>query len=88
MRAHGQATVWGTHIGVRRTRDTKRWYQQLREWWAARTAARRQATLAAVSASWNAERETLRPMRVEAAPEMAAAQGTLSMATQIYALVQ
>jgi hypothetical protein len=88
MRAHGQTAVWGTHIGVRRTHDSKRWYQQLREWWAARSAARRQAKLAAMNASWNAERETLKPMRVEAAPEMALAQGTLSLATQMYALIQ
>ena len=88
MRAHGQATVWGTHVGVGRTRDTKRWYQHLREWWAAHAAARRQAKLAAMRARWNAERETLKPMRVEGAPEMAITQGALSMATQMYAFIQ
>ncbi len=38
------------------------------------------------SGCWDAERETLKPLRAEAAPEMAAAQGALSMATMLYGL--
>jgi hypothetical protein len=86
MPAHGQTTVWRTHIGVGRARDRAEWYQRLRDWWAAHKAARRQARLSALSGCWDAERETLKPLRAEAAPEMAAAQGALSMATMLYGL--
>jgi hypothetical protein len=88
MRAHGQATVWGTHVGVGRTRDAKGWYQQLGDWWAAHKAARRQARLAALDARWDAQREAAQPLRADAAPEMAVAQGALTVATMLYGLSQ
>jgi hypothetical protein len=86
MRAHGHTTVWGTPIGVSRATDGKRWYQQLTEWWAAHKAARHDATLATLSARWDARREVVTPFRAEAAPEMAAAHRTLSVATMLYGL--
>jgi hypothetical protein len=84
MRAHGHATVWETHLGIGRARDAKGWYHRLREWWAAHTAAHRQARLAALDACWDARHEAVRPLRAEAAPEMAAAQHALSVATMLY----
>jgi hypothetical protein len=86
MQAHGQATVWGTLRGARLASDAIRWSQRLRDWWAAYASTRRHAKLAALNASWDAQRESLKPPRVEAAPAMAAAQGALSMATQMYGL--
>jgi hypothetical protein len=88
MRAHGQATVWGTPIGAGRARDAKGWCPQLKEWWAARKAAREQARLAALQACWDTQHEVIRPLRAEAAPEMAAAQGALAVATMLYGLSQ
>jgi hypothetical protein len=88
MRSHGHATVWGTHSGVGHTKDAKCWYQQLKEWWAAHNAARRQQRLAALHACWDARHEAVRPLRAEAAPEMAAAQGALTVATILYGLSQ
>ncbi len=85
MRSH--ATVWGTHIGVGRASDTKGWSQQLRDWWMAHKATRRQAKRAALHARWDATREAVRPRRADAAPEMAIALGTLSMATHSYSLI-
>jgi hypothetical protein len=86
MRSHGHTTAWGTHIGVGRISDRPRWFEQLKEWWAARASARQQARLTALNAYWDAKREAVRPLRAEAAPEMAAAQHALSMATMLYGL--
>ena len=88
MRAHGHVLVWGTHAGERRATAAKGWYQQLREWWVVRKAARRQARFAALGACWDARHEAVRPLRAEAAPEMAAARGALTMATMLYGLNQ
>ena len=68
MHAHGHTTVWGTHIEVSRARDTKRWYQQVKDWW----AARHQARLTALSAHWDARREAVRPLHADAALDMMA----------------
>ena len=88
MRSHAQATVWGTHIGVGRASDTKGWSQQLRDWWTAHKATRRQAKLASLNACWDAKHEAVKPLRAEAAPEMAAAHAALSVATMLYGFNQ
>lgn len=86
MWSHGHTTVWGTHIGVGRASGRSSWYEQFKEWWQAHKAARRQARLSALNTCWDAEPEALKPLRAEAAPEMAAAQGALSVATMLYGL--
>jgi hypothetical protein len=72
MQANGQTTVWGTHVGVSRARDTKRWYQQLKAWWAEHRAARRAAHLVALRAGWDARREAVRPFHAAAAIDLVA----------------
>jgi hypothetical protein len=86
MPSHGQATVWGTPVGIDRAREGAGWRQRLRQWWAARRDARRCAMLEALSHRWDPQSETVRPLRAEAAPEMAAAHAGLSVATMLYGL--
>jgi hypothetical protein len=88
MHANGHITEWATHISIGRTKETKSWYQQLRDWWTAHKAARREANLASLHACWDAKREAIRSFRADAAPEMAAAQHAFSVATMLYGLSQ
>jgi hypothetical protein len=83
MRAQGHILVWGTPAGEGRASDANEWYQQLKAWWAAHKAARRQARMAALDACWDAKHENVRPLRAEAA-----AQGALTVATMLYGLSQ
>ncbi len=83
MRAHGHAPVWGTYIGVGRTRAAKRWYQQLTEWWAAHKAARQEAKLAGLRAHWDARREAVRPFHADAAIDIVAATHAFSTTTAL-----
>ena len=83
MRAQGHILVLGTHAGEGRARDSKRWYQQLSAWWAAHTAARRQARMTALHACWDAQHEAVRPLHAEAA-----AQDALTVVTMLYGLSQ
>jgi hypothetical protein len=72
MHATGHTTTWGTPIGVGRARDTKGWYQQIRDRWTSYKAARHNAKLAALRASWDASREAVRPLHAEAAIDLVA----------------
>jgi hypothetical protein len=86
MPAHGQATVWGTHIGIGRTRDVQRWSHELKEWWTAHKAARRDARLAALTARWDTEREAVRPLHADAASDLVAPAHACSTATALCGL--
>ena len=86
MRAYGQTTVWGNQIPVGRAKANAGCLQQLWARWTVYKTTRRQAKLAALNGCWDAKREMLIPVRVEAAPEMAAAHGACSVATQLYGL--
>jgi hypothetical protein len=87
MRVHGHTITWGTPTEVGRTHRKHEWTHQLRAWWAAHRTARQQAALVACEHRWDARREVVRPRSAEAAMDLAAAQGTLSIATQLYGLM-
>ena len=72
MHAHGQTTVWGTHIGVGRATDGQGWYQQVTAWGAAHQAARQEAKLATLRAQWDARREAVHPSHADAAIDLVA----------------
>jgi len=84
--SHGQATVWETPVDIDRAREGAGWRQRRRQWWAARRDARRRAMLEALSHRRGPQSETLRPLRAEAALEMATAHASLSVATMLYGL--
>jgi hypothetical protein len=86
MRAYGHAFVWRIKISVGRANDDTGWHQRLRHWRTTYTAARREARLASLRICWNGTREVVTPFHAEAAPEMAAARRTLSVATMLYGL--
>jgi hypothetical protein len=86
MRSHGQATVWGTHIGVGRARSGAGWYRQLRQWWDAHKAAHEQAKLRALDARWDTRREALRSLPAGAAADMVAAQYAFATTTKLSGL--
>jgi hypothetical protein len=88
MYVNGHINEWRAHSGIGHAKATKRWYEQLRDWWTAHKAARREANLASLHACWDAKREAVRAFRAEAAPEMAAARHAFSVATMLYGLSQ
>jgi hypothetical protein len=86
MHANGHTTVWGTHLGVGRATDTKSWYQQVKDWWAAHQAARHDEKLATLRARWDARREAVRPFHANAAIDMVASTHACSTTTALCAL--
>lgn len=86
-RAHAQATAWGIYLGVGRARADDGWRRQLRRWWSARRDAHRRAKIATLNSYWDSQREAFRLLRADAAPELAAAQGTLSITTMLYRFI-
>jgi hypothetical protein len=66
MVAQGHTATLSTHIGAGHTTSTQGWYAQVKTWWAARHDAKR----AALHASWDAGRETVRSFRADAAIDM------------------
>jgi hypothetical protein len=83
-----QTALWGTPIKGDRAQEAKGWYQRLRDWRVAYTAARRKAKLASLSVCWDSRREVVTPLRAEAAPETAAAHAVLSAEIMLYGLSQ
>jgi hypothetical protein len=85
MRIDGQVTVGRTLGGDGAPRAGRTWWRPLRRWWAARRATHPHAAVAAFDASWNPQRETVQPRLIGSAADVAAAHGTLSTATRLYA---
>jgi hypothetical protein len=83
MHANGHITVWGTYLGVGRTRDVKGWYHELKAWWAAHKAARHEARLAALTACWDAKREASRLPHTDAASDMVSSTHEFSITTAL-----
>ena len=88
MRAQGHVLILGTQAGEGCASDAKRGYQRLNAQWVAHQAARRRARMAAREACWDATHESVRPIRAEAATEMAAAEGALTVVSMLYGLSQ
>jgi hypothetical protein len=83
MPTHGHTTVWGAHFGISHTTDAKSWYRQLKAWWAAHQAARREANLARLNARWDARREAVRLQHADAAVDMLAPAHACSTTTAL-----
>ena len=83
MHANGHTTVWGTHIGASRATDSQRWYQQVKDWWAAHKTALQEENLARLRAHWDARREAVRPLHADAAVDMVASTHAFSITTAL-----
>ncbi len=83
MHEHGQTTTWGTPIGIGHAPSQPRWYQQLKAWWTAHTATRHAATLATLTARWDARREAVRVCHADAAVDMLTPAHARSTATAL-----
>jgi hypothetical protein len=79
MQAHGQTTIWGTHLGVGRATNGKGWYQQVTAWW----AARHDAKLATLTGRWDDGREAVRPLHADAAVDLVAPEHAFSTTTAL-----
>jgi hypothetical protein len=79
MHAHGHTTVWGAHPDAGRAIGGKSWYQQLKDWW----AARQEAKLATLTAHWDAGREAVRPLHTDAAIDLVASTHLCSTTTAL-----
>jgi hypothetical protein len=86
MRVDELMTIGRPHIGGGASDKSAPWWWQIRQRWAARQATRQRAAVAAFAASWDPQRETVRPLPEGTASDIAAALGTLSRATQLQAL--
>jgi hypothetical protein len=81
MSALGHAIAGKIPLGIGRTRDVKGWYHELKEWWTAHKAARREVRFAALTARWDASHEVVRFPRADAALDMVAATPAFSTTT-------
>ena len=88
MHAHGQTTVWGTHIGVGRAQDVQGWYHLLKDRWAAYKTARHEANLAILKARWNGRREVVSSLHADAALDLVASTHAFSTTTALCDLAQ
>ena len=85
MRAQSHTGVWGTHP-VSGANEAPGWSQKLHTWWVAHHIARQQTGRTSLHTAWDAQREVCAPLRADAACDMAAVQGHVSTATQVYGL--
>lgn len=81
MRAHGHATVWGTHVSF--GKDHRSILSHLWAWFASKVQKDR-STSGMFNAAWDARREKVVPLRADSAWEAMAAQNPFPTTAMVY----
>ena len=84
MRAHGQATVWGSQVSVGRSEEGLHWIQRLRQWIESYRIERKRMARRQITARWDPQREVVRPEIVESALDYTARQSGSTLCMALY----
>ena len=84
MRAHGQATVWGSRVSVARNREGLDWIQRLLQWIESYRIEHKRMARRQITRRWDPQREAVRPEIVESALDYTARRSGSGLCMALY----